>query len=150
METHRPDAQAMGYQITRKLTFCAAHRVRLHESKCRHLHGHNYTVLITAGADTLDEAGRVIDFGVIKRVCGGWLDDALDHGLIYERLDNECESAALVMEEQKVYVMDSPPTAENLAEMLLDTFNSLLCQYGVKVIKVVLWETENCYAEARA
>jgi 6-pyruvoyltetrahydropterin/6-carboxytetrahydropterin synthase len=140
----------MGYQITRKLTFCAAHRVRLHESKCRHLHGHNYTVFLTAGCDTLDDAGRVIDFGVLKRVCGGWLDEALDHGLIYEGLDNECESAALVMGEQKVYVMDCPPTAENLAEMLLDVFNSLLSQYGVKVTKVVLWETENCYAEAHA
>ena len=32
----------MGYTVIRSHEICAGHRVVGHESKCRHLHGHNY------------------------------------------------------------------------------------------------------------
>ncbi len=40
---------------TRRVQFCAGHRVHRHESKCRNLHGHNYVAFFTAEAERLDE-----------------------------------------------------------------------------------------------
>jgi len=140
---------------TRRLTFCAGHRVVGHEGKCRHLHGHNYVVEITCEADRLDGVGRVVDFGVIKREVGGWIDSALDHGFLVWTKDiatiralaefYEDEDKGLV---QKCYMMDANPTAENIAEMLRERASKLLEGFGVYVVGVVVHETENCSATA--
>lgn len=39
---------------TRRLQFCAGHRVLGHEGKCARPHGHNYTLFVTAKAVKLD------------------------------------------------------------------------------------------------
>lgn len=134
---------------TRRIQFCAGHRVHLHESKCRNLHGHNYVALFTARADQLDGIGRVIDFGVLKERIGGWVDDAWDHGFILWDEDREGAKAVAQVDHQKVYIMPTNPTAENMADHLLrDVCPAVLAGTGVTVTSVVLWETENCYAEA--
>ena len=38
--------------ITRKLEFDAGHRIPDHNSQCRNLHGHRYTLLITLYSGT--------------------------------------------------------------------------------------------------
>lgn len=76
------------------------HRVHGHESKCRHLHGHNYRVHFHVAMDVeaklvelndpeglchsekelaLDSVGRVMDFSVIKEKLCMWLEDNWDH-----------------------------------------------------------------------
>ena len=42
------------YRISKQLWFCAAHQVRLSETRCEALHGHNYRVLVHAEARELD------------------------------------------------------------------------------------------------
>ena len=64
----------MPITATRRLQFAAGHRVHGHEGKCRHLHGHNFVVFLTAAAENLDAVGRVIDFGVLKERIGGWIE----------------------------------------------------------------------------
>lgn len=140
---------------TRIIGFDAGHRVVEHEGKCAHLHGHRYTVHITAQAEKLDGVGRVIDFSVLKDKVGGWIDEHWDHGFIlygndpfksvleghHIRLDSA--------ERQKLYLMPFNPTAENIARYLLRSIcPELLRGTGVQVVKVVVWETPNCYAEA--
>jgi 6-pyruvoyltetrahydropterin/6-carboxytetrahydropterin synthase len=149
---------------TRKLQFCAGHRVRGHESKCAHLHGHNYIVFITARmqekvqpgrvVSEVDEIGRVIDFSVLKKKLLTWIDYHWDHGFI---LSSEDKTLATMIEtanlepskaEQKLYLMPYNPTAENMAKYL----GSRICPQlfngdGIEVIKVRIWETENCYAD---
>ncbi len=50
--------------------------------------------------------------------------------------------------EQKLFLLDTNPTAENMARFILkDLAPRLLEGSGVKLTKVVLWETENCFAE---
>jgi 6-pyruvoyltetrahydropterin/6-carboxytetrahydropterin synthase len=39
--------------ITRKLEFDAGHRIPDHNSQCRNLHGHRYTLLITLTGDVV-------------------------------------------------------------------------------------------------
>ena len=139
---------------TRSIGIDVGHRVFGHESKCAHLHGHRYKIEITARA-ALDELGRVIDFGVIKGVIGEWLLDQWDHGLLLFRGDPLVEllQGQAVREGvyQKLYVLDENPTAENMARFLLLRSALLLKEAGhpeVEVVKVRVWETPNCYAEA--
>lgn len=134
------------FECTRRIQFCAGHRIRGHESKCAHLHGHNYVALVTARAPNLDKLGRVVDFSVLKEVVGGWIDAAWDHGLVLWKEDVEAISAAALLKDQKLYLLPKNPTAENMAEHLLLKARTLL-KGTVEVTRVRLWETENCYAE---
>ena len=133
---------------TRRFQFCAGHRVLGHEGKCAHLHGHNYVALVTAEADQLDPLGRVIDFGVLKARIGSWLDDNWDHGFVAHRDDTAVKAALRAASEERVFWLDCNPTAENLARHLLHVVcPQVLAGTGVRAVKVVLWETENCCAE---
>lgn len=139
---------------TRRLQFCAGHRVRGHESKCAHLHGHNYVAHITAAADTLDPIGRVIDFSVLKQRIGTWIDQHWDHGFILaadDKLGQETITAFVTEggQKQKTFLMPLNPTAENIAHYLLTTVcPDQLRDTGVTVTAVRIEETENCSAEA--
>lgn len=153
----------MKYTATRRIQFCAGHRVMEHGSKCRNMHGHNYVALIFAEAKDLNNLGMVIDFAVLKDVIGKWIDENWDHGFIYYHKDTMVRDALGAFENsenvenlrkkrttgfvQKLYALPHNPTAENMAAHLLDISNVLLENSGVKVTKVQLWETENCFSE---
>lgn len=135
---------------TRRIQFCAGHRVMGHENKCAHLHGHNYVALITAQAEQLDGIGRVIDFSVLKDKLGGWIDQYWDHGFILYGEDQVALDALKhFVEPQKLYCLPTNPTAENLADYLLRVIGPQeLASSEVRLTKVIIWETENCHAEA--
>jgi 6-pyruvoyltetrahydropterin/6-carboxytetrahydropterin synthase len=174
---------------TRKIQFCAGHRVMNHESKCAHLHGHNYEVHITAEAPALDGVGRVVDFSVLKQVVGGWIENNWDHGFLLFQEDREAIAAVsgFLEGKQRLYLMPVNPTAENIATFILELGNKLLREQKpdgdgttatgtalikrageadlaelinpgggadrddlVKIVKTIVWETPNCYAEATA
>lgn len=148
----------MKLNCTRRIQFCAGHRVMGHESKCAHLHGHNYVVEITAVAE-LDSIGRVIDFSVLKELVGGWIETNWDHGFILNQLDHTAKTALNYFSEimssktsefkQKIYFIPNNPTAENMAVYLLETIcPTLVSNLGIVITKIVLHETENCKAEA--
>jgi 6-pyruvoyltetrahydropterin/6-carboxytetrahydropterin synthase len=121
-----------------------------HEGKCAVPHGHNYVIEITAEAG-LDSIGRVIDFSVLKSLVGNWIDLYWDHGFIVNKRDQELRDAFELVRgmEHKLFVADWNPTAENMAGHLLDTIcPNALKGTKVRVVKVKLWETENCFAEA--
>jgi 6-pyruvoyltetrahydropterin/6-carboxytetrahydropterin synthase len=104
-------------------------------------------------ASGLDRLGRVIDFAVLKERIGSWIDEHWDHGFIIWKEDTDALAALRKFAEldgtdQKVFLLDSNPTAENLAEFLLAQCRELLHDCAVEVQKVVVWETENCFAEA--
>lgn len=140
---------------TRRLQFCSGHRVHGHESKCRHLHGHNYVVLVEAEPlDGLDDIGRVIDFSVLKERLGQWIDENWDHGMILWRNDPLAPYLAQAAEDAdgrptKMFLMPSNPTAENMAAYLVEQVcPELFRDAGIAIVSVRLWETENCYADA--
>lgn len=135
--------------LVRRLQFCAGHRVYGHESKCRHLHGHNYIAHLHVVGPKLDQLGRVIDFGVVKQIIGGWIDEHWDHATIVFRDDEEALAALRMVAGQKVYVLNQNPTAENMAEELLVIANARLRDLGLRCVAVELEETENCRVEVR-
>lgn len=90
----------MPYEVIRSHEICAGHRVVGHESKCRHLHGHNYKfhfhVAPKGRTDVrkvrpnkiteiggLDTVGRVIDFSVVKSTLCEWLEENWDHKFLH-------------------------------------------------------------------
>ena len=145
----------------RRIQFCAGHRVVNHESKCRNLHGHNYVAFLHARAversatdPGLDAIGRVIDFSVLKEKVGGWIEREWDHGLVLWAEDPIKPLLSHAFGQlgepfPKWYSLRWNPTAENMAEYLLRGVCPVqLRGTGVEVHRVVLWETENCFAEA--
>ncbi len=132
----------------------AGHRVLGHEGKCAHPHGHEYRFEIEAAADGLDSIGRVIDFSVIKAKVGKWIDENWDHNFLVcmedYRLKNALEFVAESEGSKKPFVMPQNPTAENMAEYLLKIVCPReLANTGVTITRVRVWETQNCYAEAK-
>jgi 6-pyruvoyltetrahydropterin/6-carboxytetrahydropterin synthase len=136
-------------RASRKIHFCSGHRVYKHESKCATPHGHNYVLWVYAEAPELDSIGRVIDFSVLKEKVGKWVDENWDHTfLVYEKDLDMLQGLLRAPKKKKPFVCDFNPTAENMAEYILKKVGpSVLHGTGVKLTKVVLYETENCFAE---
>lgn len=94
----------MSFTVIRSHEICAGHRVVGHESKCRHLHGHNYVFHFHVApkldaqikslakeykveSAALDNIGRVIDFSVVKTTLCQWLEDNWDHKFLHWEKD---------------------------------------------------------------
>ena len=78
------------FEISKQIELDCGHRVPLHESKCKNLHGHRYVVemtiwgpLVEAGA----ESGMVKDFGFMKKMLMDVVHDIYDHCLIMQFSD---------------------------------------------------------------
>jgi 6-pyruvoyltetrahydropterin/6-carboxytetrahydropterin synthase len=136
--------------VTRLLEFDAAHRVMNHESKCATLHGHRYKIQIEATAEGLDGIGRIIDFSVLKAKIGTWLDEQWDHTTILFSQDEQTIQALHGAPGRKPpFIADWNPTAENMASYLLHIVCPReLAGTDVRVSRVTVWETPNCFAEA--
>ncbi len=135
---------------TRKIEFDAAHRVMNHESICKMLHGHRYVLEATFVADKLDDLGRVIDFGIIRDFLKNWINDNWDHNTILNIDDQDLGNAiASKVLGQRVYYMNCNPTAENMAEYLFSEIcPKLFSAYNVRCLRIKIFETPNCSAEA--
>lgn len=125
------------------------HRVFGHESKCQHLHGHNYRIHFSVEAEEqgLDDIGRVIDFSVIKSKLCMWLEDNWDHRFLV--FEGDSMRLALQAIDNGVVVVPFNPTAENMADHLLNVVGpAQLAGTGVRLRSVVIEETRKCSATA--
>lgn len=128
--------------------FCAGHRVHGHESKCAHLHGHNYrvhfTIEMVEGA--VDDIGRVMDFSVIKSKLCEWLEENWDHKFLVWEKDPIRSYLTDIDPEGTVWVPFNP-TAENMAEYLVMEVGPMqLAETGCKLISCEIEETRKCSA----
>lgn len=128
------------YRVSREIDFCYGHRLFNYEGKCRHLHGHNGRVLITFAAAGLDARGMVLDFNDIKQTVNRWIDEHLDHRMVLHRDDPVVPMLQSLGE--PMLLLDVNPTAENLAQMILE----YCCQQGFPAVECRLWETPRCSA----
>lgn len=136
-------------KASRKIQFCSGHRVLNHESKCANAHGHNYILWLYAEANELDSIGRVIDFSVLKEKAGKWIDENWDHTFLVNELDYDLIQAENILSKNKpIFICPFNPTAEEMAKYLIDViFPDLFKEDGIKITKVLLYETENCFVE---
>lgn len=132
------------------------HRVHNHESKCAHLHGHNYRVTFACRAPALDSLGRVIDFSVIKEKLCMWLEDNWDHKFL-AWVDDPFMAAlascihihydAAAMVDGSIVWVPFNPTAENMAQYLVDVVGPAQLEgTGVMLISCRVEETRKCSA----
>jgi len=142
--------------ITRRLEFDAGHRIPSHHSKCRHLHGHRYAIEVTLSGSIITEAGAaeqgmVMDYSEVKRIANVALVDLWDHAFLVYRQDLDVLQFLQSLDDHKTVVLDTPPTAENLA---LTAFRILDAAYrdtygnDLRLEQVRLFETPNCWADA--
>ena len=128
------------YSVTKRIEFCYGHRLLDYEGICRHPHGHNAVAEVEIRSDTLDPRNMVVDFNDIKRLVKGWIDRELDHKMILRRDDPLARSLADLGE--PVFLLDSNPTAERIAQLLFDIGR----EHGLPVARVTLWETPTSWA----
>lgn len=106
--------------VYKKCSVSCSHKLDLpYPSSCARLHGHNYTVEVWITGEP-DAHGLVADFSHIKEVV-----NCYDHRHLNDLL--------------------TPATAECFA---LKLRQHLLERFLGKEVRVRVWETENCYAEA--
>ena len=128
------------YSVTKRIEFCYGHRLMDYNGVCQHPHGHNAVVEIHIEAATLDGRNMVADFGDIKRIVKGWIDQELDHKMILRKDDPLV--AALQKMGEPVYLLDSNPTAERIAQLIYDKSR----EHGLPVSRVTVWETPTSWA----
>lgn len=143
-------------QITTRLEFDAGHRIPSHKSQCRNLHGHRYAMEITLSGDIIQkestsENGMVMDFSDVKAIARNSVVDVWDHAFLVYRGDTDVINFLNSLPDHKTVVMDTVPTAENMAA---EAFRILNGQYKdfygnhLKLERVRLYETPNSWADA--
>ncbi len=157
----------MKYEITKKFKFEAGHRVwkqnllsgegskllgkEIPPNPCLNIHGHSYKVEVTVGSDKLNEQEMVIDFYHIKAALKELIDNQLDHSFIIDKNDPLYPKFKENFGFLKLFVVDFCPTAEALAKFIYEFLENKLEEAGlledIKVVKVVVWETETGKAE---
>jgi len=137
----------MKITATRYHDFSTGHRVYGHESKCSHLHGHNYRIYLTVEAEQLDTVGRVMDFSVIKDKFVVWLEVNWDHKfLIWEK--DPFAPTLKELDPEGTVIVGFNPTAENMGQYLINVIGpQQLAGTNVKLVKVNIEETRKCSVE---
>ncbi len=132
-------------RITRRLHFCAAHRLarpEWSEEKNRRVfgdcanpnwHGHNYDLEVTVAGPVNPETGYVMDLGTLKDLVNRRVVDELDHSNL--NLDVP-------------WLEGIVPSTENLAVAIWERIAPHI-PVPAKLDKVVLWETPRQWAEYR-
>lgn len=115
----------MGYELSIRTYFAAAHQLKGYEGVCENLHGHNWKVEVFITADKLNDIGIAIDFKLLKNKTDSILS-SLDHKNLNQipPFDN------------------MNPSSENIARWLYQKLSETLKGYDVKISKVCVWETD--------
>lgn len=116
----------MRHSIVTEHAFAAAHRVALPDGTLEPLHGHNWTLRVTAQCERLDEFGMVMDFHAlqaeVERVIAPFRNRNLNEVPPFDR---------------------QHPTAERVAGFVA---RSLSLPTGVTLARVELMEAPGCWA----
>jgi len=143
----------MSVVLTQRIEWDMGHRLGDgYQSKCRHAHGHRYVAELSFVAPTLDEFGMVLDFGEIKRLAKGWIDEHIDHAfLVYEKdlplLD------FLRSESNRHFVVNFNTTVENITSWLgpqlqaVINADAMAKSRSLRLTRVRVYETPNGWAE---
>lgn len=153
----------MSVKVIRTHEICAGHRVVGHESKCRHLHGHNYvfhfevaplrekravTVPLTEGSSAvmqlespertkLDEIGRVIDFSVVKSTLCEWLEANWDHKFLHWEHDALIDGLKSLLNDDRNSVVDAKDNMHFYSSLVSLPFNPTAENLAAHMVNVI-------------
>jgi 6-pyruvoyltetrahydropterin/6-carboxytetrahydropterin synthase len=117
------------YEVRIKTEFSAAHNLREVGGQCESLHGHNFTVEVAVEAETLNEAGMVIDFRLLKEKTRA----------VLANLDHRYLNQLAVFEKIN-------PSSENLAAFIFQELARELNGPSFQVRSVAVWESQTSQA----
>jgi 6-pyruvoyltetrahydropterin/6-carboxytetrahydropterin synthase len=109
--------------------FAAAHQLTMVAKKCENLHGHNWKVEVFVKGERLNDAGVLVDFGILKGHVKAVMK-RLDHQFLNELPD----------------FANIPPSSENLAVYIAKSLQEMIDEPGVEVSRVTTWESEDACA----
>lgn len=121
--------------VTKEFHFYAAHRNEEIGGKCANIHGHRYGLTVTVFQPKLGSV--TILFDEFERAVSPLLS-RLDHCLLLHRGDPAANALVNSGACQKIYWLDAPTSAENLAEHI---FLRLVCA-GLNVVSLTVKETD--------
>lgn len=127
------------YEITVSRVFSAAHAIRLYDGSTEPLHGHNWTVEVSARANQLDQIDVVMDFHLLEKI----LDDLVAQ--VHNQNLNEIEPFASSSEGEHP---KANPTAERVASWLGTQIAEALPPH-VSLASVRIGEAPGCVATYR-
>jgi len=110
--------------------FSAAHQLKLVAAKCENLHGHNWKIEACITGKTLNDAGVVIDFGMIKKHVSEIMA-ALDHKFL-----NELE-----------WFKDLNPSSEVIAMRIAKELQARIENPSIRVSSITAWESDDACAK---
>ncbi len=128
------------YRVCKEIHFCYGHRLLNYDGPCMHPHGHNAKVEIHLASDQLDKRHILFEFGDLKEVLKGWIDENLDHKMLLHREDPLVKALRELGE--PIYLFDTNPTAEAIARVIYDYAVSK----KLPVEEIRVWETESSWA----
>ena len=117
------------WEVSHETVVAAAHQLRFSPGEGERLHGHNWRIKATLRASALAKEGWVVDFYVLGRTL-----------------------RAIVEPYEHAFLNDIPPfddlnpTAENLARVVADELAAKMEDDRVKVVRVDVWESDECWA----
>ena len=117
------------YELKVTTHFAAAHQLTMVGEKCEHLHGHNWKIEVYVAGEKLDQAGVLVDFGVIKKQVAEIMS-TLDH-----RYLNDLE-----------FFQNNPPSSENIAYFVAQQLQKKIDNSAVHLSRVSAWESDNACA----
>ena len=98
-------------------------------AKCENLHGHNWKIEVYVRGEKMDDAGVLMDFGIIKKQVREIMS-MLDHKYLNELDDFQ----------------QSQPSSENIAYFVATELQKRIDNPAVSVSKVTAWESDNAAA----
>jgi 6-pyruvoyltetrahydropterin/6-carboxytetrahydropterin synthase len=117
------------YELKVISRFAAAHRLTMVGAKCENLHGHNWTIEAYLAGDRLDDAGVLMDFGIIKSRLREIIG-RLDHQFL-----NDLELFS-----------GRQPSSERIATYIGQELQKAITTPGIRVSRVSAWESEDACA----
>lgn len=114
-------------ELRTSVVIAMAHRLQNFDGKCKHLHGHNWTITCSIGIDPTDVAtmgdGFVVESSMMRKSIQQVME-AFDHTTILENEDPLIQ--ALGKLGLNTHVLNKPPTTEHLASLFYDAIRAQL------------------------
>jgi 6-pyruvoyltetrahydropterin/6-carboxytetrahydropterin synthase len=116
----------MKMRISREFTFDAAHKLVDYPGKCKRMHGHTYTLVVTVEGEP-DDSGMLVDFFVMKEIVEKTILAHLDHTCLNDKYPQ--------------------PTVENVAQDIFQTLEKEFKKTDTALFSVKLYEGNQSWVE---
>lgn len=129
----------MKYILNKTFAFEASHRlIKNYNGKCRSNHGHTYKIILRLEGKKLDDKDMLIDFHETK-VLKNWMDEVFDHSTILWEKDPMIKY--MKESNQKLLITKKSPTAEHIAELIMEKAIEIFSNDRIKVHSIEINET---------